>query len=647
MRGRLRVPLLTAAFLLWAGGVGLAAHVALAARFQALALHAPRVMIVLVVLLAAWWAGGALGRAAAVEAGSALDAIPRLAGGLAVLSYGWLLLALVGLLQVWLAWLLLGVGAVGGTLAALRGDRPCVSRAGAAPRGVLLPALLVVVGLASTLPMALTPPVSTDALVYHLTLPKWYAEAGGFVALPRFALAAFPAQMEMLYAWMLLLGQPSAAKLLHFVVGLAAAGLAGAAAARWGSPWSGWAAAAVLLTTPVFLLNMSWAWLDAALGLFVLAGTLELLGLAEDPRPGKAVRAGLFWGMALGLKYTAPLYLVAALVVCLWPRPRRSPRRLVASALVVVAVAGALVAPYLVRNAVIYGNPTHPLAGALWAHRDEAPYDHVLDAVERRSQPRDFVRGVVSYALWPAWFDDNPGLLYLLALPVLAFVPLAAGARRLYVVGALCMLGLSVAFGGSVRYQIPAFCLLAVPMGCWLGGWWQAGGARRWGAGGLLVVAALSNLTLLALHNRQMFDPVPVALGHESPDAYLSRIQPTHRALLYLNRHAPLNAMVLALGEERLLYLDRAVVASSVLDVSPARDWAREAASTGALAARLRQEGVGFVLLNRSVFEARVKTGVQAPYWSARDLEVLEGCLAESELVLREGGVEVYRLRRE
>lgn len=642
-----RGPLLATAFLLWVAGVGVVAHLALAARFQAVLLHAPPLLLVAAVVLAAWWAGKPLGRTAGVEAGSALDAIPRAAGGLAILSYAWLLLALAGLLQPWLAWLLLGVGAVGGALVALRGDRPRWVNSRASSTGFLLPAFLAAFGLTVVLPMALTPPVSTDALVYHLTLPKWYIEAGGLVALPRFALAAFPAQMEMLYAWLLLLGHPGAAKLLHFATGLAAAGLAGAAAARRSSPWSGWSAAAVLLTTPVVLLNMSWAWLDAALGLFVLVGTLELLGLAEDPRPGRAVRAGLYWGMALGLKYTAPLYLAVALPVCLWPIPPRSSRRALVAGLVVVAVAAVLVSPYLVRNALIYGNPTHPLASTLWGRGDEAPYDHVLDAVEPRSEAGDFVRGAVSYALWPAWFDDNPGVLYLLALPVLAFVPLPGGARRLYLVGGVCMLVLSVGFGGSVRYQIPAFCLLAVPIGCWLGGWWQAGGARRWVAAGLLLLVALSNGTVLALHNREMFDPVPVALGHEPPDAYLARVQPSQRAVLYLNRHAPVGAKVLTLGEERLLYLDRPVVACSVLDVSPARDWAREAGSAEALAGRLRREGVDYVLLNRPVFTARLETGAQAPYWTALDLEVLEGCLAgEAELALREGGMEVYRLAR-
>ena len=47
--------------------------------------------------------------------------------------------------------------------------------------------------------LALAPAFATDALVYHLAVPKAYLEAGGIINLPNNIYSFFPQQIEMLY----------------------------------------------------------------------------------------------------------------------------------------------------------------------------------------------------------------------------------------------------------------------------------------------------------------------------------------------------------------------------------------------------------------------------------------------------------------
>jgi hypothetical protein len=107
-------------------------------------------------------------------------------------------------------------------------------------------ALLLGGTLLAALALALYPPTSFDATLYHLPVAKAFSQrhAIGFLSDLRFPV--FPQLYEMLFAASLSLSDGAAAQLTHFAsLGLTAAGLL-AAGRRLGSPRAGlWAAAAM------------------------------------------------------------------------------------------------------------------------------------------------------------------------------------------------------------------------------------------------------------------------------------------------------------------------------------------------------------------------------------------------------------------
>jgi hypothetical protein len=608
------------------------------ARFAPVA-HLGTTIALLLALLSGAWGVGSL-----FVAELRLDVSPptawRLAFGLAALSYAWLVLGASGLFVPMVAWTLLVVlGAMGALLAILprivpagrlshRLSRPPAPAWPELPPSAWAVAGLALAGVVIVLPMALAPPVSTDELTYHLAVPKWWCEAGRIVSIDHIARAWFPFQQEMLYTWALLLREPVLAKLVHFSMGLVAAAIAATEARRRSGPVAGACAAAVLLTTPAWLLDMSWAWADVATSLYVLAGTLLLLRLRDEWTTRTAVAAGLLWGMALGTKYTALLHLALALPICLWQRrPTVALARRARLAALAAGIALALLSPYLLRNALEKGNPVHPIGDAAWGRgtlvNEASLYEdggHGTTLLER-------MEGSVASVIANRRADDNLGFLPLLLVPALVFVPLASASRRLHVLGAASALILGSVAAGSVRFQLPALALLAVPMGEGLASWITAGSWRRTLAMLTLLVACGSNLAMLAWHDRELFDPVRVALGYENQDSYLHRMEPSFDVLRRIDLEAPPGSRVLALSADRLFWLDTPVIASSALDVSVARDWIREAGSAEAFASRLRHEGVTRVLFARENFRRDVREGGGRVAWTDGDLAILDDFL--------------------
>ena len=224
--------------------------------------------------------------------------------------------------------------------------------------------------MALALPLALLPPTKWDVLTYHLVGPQKYLAYGRIYAVPHNHFLGFPQLLEMLYtAQLALTGQPTGAAVIHWGVGALALMAVGGYAARRGGNATGWLAAALLLSAPSIWWELTFAYVDLLpIGVAVLAlGALERSAQAEDARPLVAL-AGALTGLALGTKYSA-LWLALALgLVALAQGLRRGGwRRALRDGLIFAAAAGALFAPWLLRNALLYGNPVYPFG---WAAGD-------------------------------------------------------------------------------------------------------------------------------------------------------------------------------------------------------------------------------------------------------------------------------------
>jgi hypothetical protein len=83
----------------------------------------------------------------------------------------------------------------------------------------------VLVGLSSSLIIAIiilscVPPVSKDAMVHHLAVPKLYLQHGGIYEIPALIFSYYPMNLDLLYILPLYFGNDIIPKFIHFTFAL-------------------------------------------------------------------------------------------------------------------------------------------------------------------------------------------------------------------------------------------------------------------------------------------------------------------------------------------------------------------------------------------------------------------------------------------
>lgn len=187
------------------------------------------------------------------------------------------------------------------------------------------------------------PAVQPDEITYHLGLVREWLAEGRFPARAGFY-ESMPQMAEMLFAFAYAFGGAPAAKLVH--LGFLAVLMA--LIVRMAGGGRGVAAMALVAASPVVMTDAASAYNDVMLAFYALA-------LYRTLERGETGRAGLLAGACYAVKMTGGVFALAAL---LWLLARRErPWRFLAGALVFPA-------PWLVRNALLAGNPFAPLMNA-------------------------------------------------------------------------------------------------------------------------------------------------------------------------------------------------------------------------------------------------------------------------------------------
>ena len=642
--------------LLVVGTIGVAIHPVDRSRFLAGTLGLACAVLILsgallgaivtaVVLVAAYGVGSVIVRATAPAVAPAELALYAAAIGLGVTSYATLAVALLGVLVPWLVILLLVAGFV---IARRELVAAAVIARGALhrlPRGRTSPLLVAgcVWGLVILIE-AVAPEVQYDALSYHLGLPRVWIDAGRLIDVPEQTQSYYYLGAEMNFALAMLLGGQAAAKLISFAyLGLAVLAVY-ILARRTFSARAAIIAVALFVTTPAVAWQGSTTYVDVAVTAYITLGVVAILSVRRDKSVPLVLIAGALCGLAVATKLTALLAVVpaAVLVVAIGAPGWRAQRSLAFAATAVLAVA-----PWPILRYVQTGNPVFPLLNAFF----QSP---LWPAVNTRFALGDFgvgtdVAGLAQLPLAFTYlgqrFDDGAvGAAFgvgLLLLPLaIVFHRRSADARAL----ALFAVATFVAWAVSAqyaRYVLPIVGTFSVLAAAALEPLSRSGTRLvRAAANALPAVLAVSSFPLLLFLYAQVPGRIPyaVALGIESPDAYLTRTLPTYAPLQTLGPLGGAGSNVLiasyragAADDEDRLYAPGRVLTNSSLDAQ------RLYAMTDArlAVAWLAEHGITHILVDRQ--------GISA---AMRDAAVLQPAFLErfgTRLYLRDT-VELYRL---
>lgn len=510
-------------------------------------------MSVLMLLIAAWCAGGPLA-ARPAGGGSLAEAMCfRLLAGLAVTAPVLLALACHSLFVAQYALAAAAAGGVGWSLWGRKpGPVPNHLGARAAWRGLnrLEKCSLLALSAAGllTLISALAPSTGWDAAVAHLALPAAYARAGRIALDPGNVYTGYPQFLHVLYAiaYSGSTGGELLVSMLNWGSGLLACGALYALGRRAGTRQTGLVAAAMLATAPIYMDQAGSVGIDLGFAAYSTAALAALMAWRAEGRLRYLALAGLFAGAGCGIRHTG--LLVAALMLAAVPALawRRRPVRALA---LFGGCALAAAAPWLARSWIVTGNPVFPF---LLAYFPAAPIDHIAisDPGAHESIARAGGAGLLAYLRFPwdivmrpqlfdGWNKSPGGLVLALGIPGLFL-----GGARAWGLGAFSVAGGTVFFFFQrlARYLLPFFTPMMVVAAL-------AVERFRVGRRAVAAVVLISFAYGLGLHAAAMHFKVKVVLGLESRASYLDARVERYAAFEYANAH--LNT------GEKLLLLDQ------------------------------------------------------------------------------------------
>lgn len=432
--------------------------------------------------------------------------------------------------------------------------------------GVLLPlaaAVIVRVGL---------PPFEWDSLVYHIYIPKVYAEAHGFVYLPRLAYASMPLGAEMMFTWAYLWDGVGCAAAVPSLVNALMVVATWRLARRYLDNLWATAAAAFVFLNPTFLAYFTSAYVDMILAAFALMSLLVYLrGLRNR---GDAALAGFLLGAALAVKYTGIYALIGfapVLALDLYRR-RVTVRRLA----VFFVVAFVMALPWLTKAYVERGNPFFPTFYGAFGGRGISPV--MAENLDKWQKEIGMGRAPLDYLLLPyrvsvqadQGYQKFDGIIlpFSIATLLLSVLWFRRGRILLYTVfyfGAWAFLAsqqlrfLSAALGTLAILAAGVFAYAAA----------RFKGTLRTATSVVLIAAVVAfgyavNTVLCCYF---AVDAIRYILTRDA-DEYLTRVAPVYPADKFVNDNLPEDAVILMIFNDHLLYLERPAIYDSFFEAS-------------------------------------------------------------------------------
>lgn len=485
-------------------------------------------------------------------------------------------------------------------------------------------AVYLFLALGMMITLALLPPTSFDALLYHLKGPKLFLDAGKIGAYDIFPLY-FPSLFEMFYLMGLALRGDVAAKLLHVVFHFMLAGLIYITARRHLQLKDGWTAVLFFYAMPLVLSLASWAYSDLGLAFYQMAAIYALIHWRQNRQLGWLLLSGALAGLAMGFKYTSfitPLFL-AVMVLWDYRRALKTAVRPLAQLTLVTSLVGL---PMYIRNWILMGNPVYPFLhewfnGRYWDTFRATSYAGAgtgigFDPIAILRLPYDVILGYKD-----ATQDVQLGPLVLAFLPLLLLVgfsrwrkrpPPAAAALLLFALAqyGFWMMGVMMTQGLWQSRLLLSGLVVLPPVMAWI---WQD--LARWDHPQFslhrflkLVLGVVLALNLLS----QFSDWLPWAtwthvIGPDSREMTLRRTLGAHYAAMEAINELPPDAVVAFLYEPRSYYCERDCRPDSKLD--ELGHWRYLYGDAAGIAAAWQEQGVTHVLLHQIGYEYMVEDG--------------------------------------
>lgn len=468
--------------------------------------------------------------------------------------------------------------------------------------------LLLATFLIAGFVLTLTPEISKDALIYHLAVPKLYLLHHGFYFIPGNAFTGFPLLGEMHFLLALFLRNEILAKAMSYAMlcgTLLGIGLFARHVLR--KQQFPILSMLIFVSIPSVFAVSHTAYNDLFVTFFTLAAIYSFFRWSGDRLTAWLILCGLFSGAAAACKYTALLVTPLGCLGILYLANRSGGGSRETFRRLALYVAAALIAgsPFYLKNWVVMGNPFYPFFYGIFGGKGWDPDQARL--FDLLTQSLGMGRSLPDYLLLP-WnlslrakmdvgFDGILGPIFLLTLPFLAAWRRWETPLRMILIYALLTFFFWASSVQQMRHLIPIFPLLALVAGAILTRYQNRKMIFR-----LLLCIVAGSLAFNGYHIARDFikiNPLPVAVGLESRDHFLSRTLPTYTMYRFANQTLPPDARVFLIYMKNYTFLcERDCYTDEMFEAYTLQKILREEASPDRIRNRLKAAGFTHILYN-------------------------------------------------
>ena len=445
----------------------------------------------------------------------------------------------------------------------------------------------------------LTPPISRDALIHHLAIPKLWLKHGGFYQTPWADFSYYPMYINILYFGCLFLKNDVAPKFIHLAFGLATGGLIYLYLKnKYDYNW-GLLGVVIFITTPIVIWLSTSAYIDLGMTFFTTASLLAFLKWRNSEyNLFKWLCISAFcMGVAIGSKYNALIAWFFINLILMYSYARDTKRQMMALkyGLIFFVISIFVASPWYLKNYFLTQNPFYPLFNSYFQSWQHQPIQEIMNSkmIQQTSGVGFFRLREVMYGetFWETLLipfrmffqgDDHSyryfqGVLNPLLIVFTPFLFLDKFNRRdKFVFVCFSAFFIAIAFFTTlkqVRYIVPVlpFLTILAVMGIknvdgrlkkmvWFS-------YSRYNNYIILIsrtilfagIGILLARNLLYLNNRAIIiQPLKYVFKHENKDAFLRRNLEHYAAVEYINNHLSKDAKILTMFlARRGYYLER------------------------------------------------------------------------------------------
>jgi len=445
----------------------------------------------------------------------------------------------------------------------------------------------------------LTPPISRDALIHHLAVPKLWLKHGGFYEIPWAEYSYYPMYINLSYLVCLYFNNDIVPKFIHLGFGFGTGWLIYAfLKQKFHRNW-GLLGIAIFFTTPIVVWLSTSAYVDLGMTFFITGSVLAFIRWRDSEyRHSKWLFISSFcMGIAIGTKYNGLIawFIVNLMVMLSYVRDTKRQIGALQCGILFFVVAALVASPWYFKNYLHTGNPFYPLFKSFFKllhHQTAQGALHGL-AIEKTGKISFFKIREAMYgeSFWETllipirmffqgkdtsyqYFQGSLNPILIIFLPF-AFLYKGYGKDKFFFISFTVIFIFMTFFltAKQVRYSLPVIPFLSIiaVMGIknvmdklneqtFLSSLTIGENAKSMARIILFaVVTILLILNLVYLKNRiNRIKPFPYLMGKESKEAFLRRHLLHYDAVQYINNNLPMDAKIFTmfLGR-RGYYLDR------------------------------------------------------------------------------------------